>query len=58
MIMISNFLFRFFRFCRIICLLTILLTLVILFSTAVSAEFVAKPLTQGILPSISVILTL
>ena len=39
-------------------LLTKLLTLAILFSTAVSAEFVTKPVILGILLSISVVLAL
>ena len=42
----------------LVCFLTKLLTLGILFSTVVSAVFVAKPLTSGILPYISVILVL
>ena len=54
--MISNFLFSFTYFCVTICFLTKLLTSGILFSTAVDAELVAKPLIIGILPSISVIL--
>ena len=58
MILISNFLLNFTNFCVIVCFLTKLLTLGILFSTAVNAELVAKPLILGILPSISVILEL
>ena len=56
MITISDFLFNFTNFCVIICFLTKLLTSGVLFSTAVNAELVARPLTLGILPSISVIL--
>ena len=57
--MISNFLFKFTNFCVIICFfLTKLLTLGILFSTAVNAEVVVKPSILGILLSISFILTL
>ena len=41
-----------------ICFLTKLLTLGILFSTAVKSEVVAKPLILDILPSTSLILTL
>ena len=45
-------------FCVIICFLTELLTLGILFSTAIDAALVAKPEILSILPSISVILAL
>ena len=58
MIMIFNFTFNFTNFCVIACFLTKLLTLGILFSTAVNAELVAKPLMLGISPSVSVILEL
>ena len=58
MIMISKFFFNFRNFCVIICFLTKLLALGILFSTAVNAVFVANILTSGILSSISVILVL
>ena len=55
MIMISKFLYKFTSFCVIICFfLTKLLTLAILFSTAVNAVFVAKLLTSGIWLSNSV----
>ena len=54
MIMISNFLFNFTNFCVIICFLTTLLTSSVIFSTAVSTDFVAKLLILGI----SVILAL
>ena len=55
MIMISKFLFNFSNFCVIVCFfLTKLLTLGMLFSTAVNAIFVAKLLTSGILFSNSV----
>ena len=54
MIMISKFLFNFSNFCVIVCFLTKLLTLGILFFTAVNAFFVAKLLTSGILFSNSV----
>ena len=53
MIMISKFLFKLTNFCVIV-FLTKLLTLGILFSTAVNAVFVAKLLTSGILFSNSV----
>ena len=53
-----NFTFNFTNFCVIVCFLTKLLTLGILFSTAVNAELGAKSLILGILPSISVILEL
>ena len=42
MIMISNFIFNFTNFCLIVSFLTKLLTLGILFSTAVKAVVVAK----------------
>ena len=58
MIMISKLLLDFSNFCAINCFLTKLLILGILFSTAVNAAFVAKPLILGILPSILVILAL
>ena len=54
MIMISKFLFNFSNFCVIVCFLTKLLTLGILFSTAINAVFVARLLTSGILFSNSV----
>ena len=54
MIMISKFLFKLTNFCVIVCFLTKLLTLDILFSTAVNAVVVAKLLTSGILFSKSV----
>ena len=54
MIMDSNFLFTFCNFCVIVCFLTKLLTLGILFSTVVNAVFGAKLLTSGILFSNSV----
>ena len=53
MIMNNNCLFNFTNFC-----VTKLLTSSILFSAAVSAEFVNKPVILGILLSISVILAL
>ena len=56
MTMIIKFIFNFCNFSVIICFLTRLLTLGILFSTVVNAVFVAKLLTSGILPSISLIL--
>ena len=58
MIMIIKFIFNFCKFSVIICFLTKLLMLGILFSTVVNANFVAKSLTSGILPSISLILVL
>ena len=55
MIMIIKFIFNFSNFCVIVCFfLTKLLTLGILFSTAVNAVFVTKLLTTGILFSYSV----
>ena len=48
-IIISKFFFNLSNFCGIICFLTKLLTLGILFFTAVNAVFVAKILTSGIL---------
>ena len=48
MVMISNFLFNFISFCVIVSFLTKLLTLGILFSTAVSALLVAKLVILGI----------
>ena len=48
-IIISKFFFNLSNFCGIICFLTKLLTLGILFFTAVNAVFVAKLLTSGIL---------
>ena len=54
MIMIIKLIFNFSNFCIIICFLTKLLTLGILFSTAVNAVFVAKLLISGILFSNSV----
>ena len=53
MIMNNNCLFNFANVC-----VTKLLTSSVLFSTAVSAEFVNKPVILGILLSISVILAL
>ena len=58
MIMIIKFLFNFCNFSIIVCFLTKLLTLGILFSIAVNAVFVAKLLISGILFSNSVILVL
>ena len=52
--MISKFLFNFGNFCFIVCFLTKLLTLDILFSTAVNAVFVSKLLKSGIFFSNSV----
>ena len=54
MIMINKFLFKFTKFCVVVCFLTKLQTLGISFSTAVNAVFVAKLLTSGILFSNSV----
>ena len=54
MIMIIKFIFNFSNFCVIICFLTKLLTLGILFSRVVNAVFVAKLLISGILFYISV----
>ena len=51
MIVISNFLFNFINFCVILVILAKLLTLDILFSTAVRAVVVAKLVISGILPS-------
>ena len=48
MVMISNFLFNFISFCVIVSFLTKLLTLGILFSTAVRALLVAKLVILGI----------
>ena len=57
MIMVIKLIFSFCDFRAIICFfLTKLLISGILFSTKVNAVFVAKLLTPGILPSISVIL--
>ena len=58
MIMISDFLLNFTNFCVIICFLTKLLTSDILFSTAVNAELISKPIILAILLSISLILEL
>ena len=59
MIMISNFLFNFINFSVIISFfLTKLLTLGILFSTALRVVFVAKLVILGISPLTSFILTL
>ena len=52
------FRFNVWYLCILICFLTKLLILGILFSTRVSAPLVAKPLILGILLSISVILAL
>ena len=49
MIMMSKFFFNFSNFCDIVCFLTKLLTLGILFSSAVNAVFVAQVLIFGIL---------
>ena len=55
--MILKFIFNFRNFSVIIYFfLTKLITLGILFSTAANSVFVAKLLTSGILPSITVIL--
>ena len=56
--MISNFLFSFIKFCVIISFLSKLLTLGILFSTAVRAVLVAKLVELGILPLTSFIFAL
>ena len=56
--MINKFIFNFYNFSIIVCFLTKLLTLGIVFSTTVNSVFVAKLLISGILPSISVILVL
>ena len=56
MIMIIDVLFNFTNFCAIICFFLTKLLTGILFSTAVNAELVAKPLILGILHFISVIL--
>ena len=58
MTVIIKFIFNFCNFSVIACFLTKLLTLGILFSTAVHAVFVAKLLISGILPSILVTLVL
>ena len=58
MTMINTFFFNFINFCVIMFFLTKLLTSSILFSTAVNAVVVAKPLILAILPSISVIVAL
>ena len=59
MIMISNFLFNFINFCVIVgFFLTKLLTLGILFSTALRAVLVAKLVILGISPLTSFILAL
>ena len=58
MIMISNFLFSFNNFCVIVSFLTKLITLGILFSTAVRALVVAKLVILGISPLTSFILAL
>ena len=58
MIMIIKFIFNFCNFSVIICFLTKLVTLGILFSSVVNAVFVAKLITSGILFSISVMLEL
>ena len=57
MTMINTFLFNFINFC-VMFFLTKLLTSSILFSTAVTAVVVAKPLILAILPSISVTVAL
>ena len=57
--MLSDFTFNFIYFCVIVCFyLTKLLIIGKLFSTALNAELVPKPLILGILFSISVILEL
>ena len=56
MIMISNFLFSFINFCVIVSFLTKLLTLGILFSTAVTVVVVVKLAVLDILPLTSFIL--
>ena len=56
--MIINFIFSFTNLCIVICFFTKLLTSGILFSTAVNAVLVAKPLILGVLPFISVALAL
>ena len=56
--MISNFLFNFINFCVIVSFLTKLLTLGILFSTAVRAVVVTKLVILGISPLTSFILAL
>ena len=58
MIMISNFFFNFLNFTFIVIFLTKLLTLGILFSTAVRAVEVAKLVILGILSLTSFILAL
>ena len=58
MIMVSEFSFSFSNFCVIVCFLTKLLTLGIVFSIVVNADFAAKLLTSGILFSNSVSLVL
>ena len=58
MIMISNFLFSFNNFCVIVSFFTKLITLGILFSTAVRALVVAKLVILGISPLASFILAL
>ena len=46
----SNFIFNFNSFCVVVSVLTKLLTLGILFSTAIRAVVVAKPIMLGISP--------
>ena len=58
MIIMIKFIFNISNFCVIICFLTKLLTLGILFSIAVNAVFVAKLLISETLFSNSVILVL
>ena len=58
MIMISNFLFNFINFCALVSFLTDVLTLGILFSTALRAVLVAKLVILGISPLTSFILAL
>ena len=58
MIMIIYFIFNFTTFCNIVSFLTKLLTLNVLFSTAVIAAVVAKLEILGILPLTSFILAL
>ena len=55
---VKYFNFNFFNFVIIICFLTRVLTLVVLFLTALKAAAVAKPIILGILSSISLILAL
>ena len=56
--MISNFLFNFINFCALVSFFTDVLTLGILFSTALRAVLVAKLVILGISPLTSFILAL